>query len=81
MGKYNLIKLKTESLDLDYQNLTSDENFEIIKNSKQLEWIVEIQNNDQYMRSEIANIEDTKFTFQTITRVIVWSPYEKNSRY
>lgn len=65
-----LIKLKTESLDLDYQNLASDENFEIIKNSKQLEWIVEIQNNDQYMRSEIANIEDTKFTFQTIEKIV-----------
>lgn len=65
-----LIKLKTESLDLDYQNLTSDENFEIIKNSKKLEWVLEIQTNDQYMRSEIENIKDTKFTFQTIEKMV-----------
>lgn len=65
-----LIKLKTESLDLDHQNLTIDENFEIIKNSKNLEWVVEIQNNDQYMRSEIENIQDIKFNFQQIENIV-----------
>ncbi|EOR09990.1 YobI family P-loop NTPase [Acinetobacter tandoii] len=65
-----LIKLKADSLDLDHQNLTSDENFEVIQNSKKLEWNVEIQNNDQYMRCEITNIEDTKFTFQTIENIV-----------
>jgi hypothetical protein len=65
-----LIKLKTESLDLDHQNLTIDENFEIIKNSKNLEWVVEIQNNDQYMRSEIENIQDIKFNFQQIENMV-----------
>lgn len=65
-----VIKLKADSLDLDHQNLTSDENFEVIQNSKKLEWIVEIQNNDQYMRCEIMNIEDTSFSFQTIENIV-----------
>lgn len=65
-----LIKLKTESIDLDQEALTIDENFEIIKNSENLEWVVEIQNNDQYMRSEIENIQDIKFTFQIIENIV-----------
>lgn len=65
-----LIKLKADSLDLDHQNLTNDESFEVIQNSKKLEWIVEIQNNDRYMRCEIINIEDTKFTFQIIENIV-----------
>lgn len=65
-----LIKLKADSLDLDHQNLINNESFELIQNSIKLEWIVEIQNNDQYMRCEIINIEDTKFNFQTIENIV-----------
>ncbi|WP_455794613.1 YobI family P-loop NTPase [Acinetobacter baumannii] len=65
-----LIKLKVDDLNLDYQDLITDENFENIKNSKAIEWVIEFENNDQYMRTEIENIQEISFNFKAIENLV-----------
>ncbi|ALH94232.1 hypothetical protein [Acinetobacter equi] len=65
-----LIKLKVGELDLDYENLTLDENFEIIKKANNIQWVVEIQNNIQHTNIEIKNNQDITFSFKTIENIV-----------
>ncbi|NAR62963.1 hypothetical protein GPS57_04005 [Acinetobacter haemolyticus] len=65
-----LIKLKVGDLYLDHENLISDENFEIIKNANNIQWIVELQNNVQHTNIEIKNEQETNFIFKNIEKIV-----------
>lgn len=61
-----LITLKVDDKEIDYNNLTTNENFKILNNSQNIEWVVEFQNNDSNVTANIKNIEETKFSFRNI---------------
>jgi hypothetical protein len=61
-----LITLKVDNNEIDYNNLITNENFNILNNSQNIEWVVEFQNNDSSVIANIKNIEDTKFSFRNI---------------
>lgn len=61
-----LITLKVDNQSIDYNHLIENENFKILQKSQNIEWVVEIQNNDSYLRFNIENIENTKFSFNKI---------------
>ncbi|MGN0936172.1 YobI family P-loop NTPase [Acinetobacter amyesii] len=65
-----LIKLKIDDLYLDYNNLILDENFEIIKNAKNIQWVVDPQNNIQYTNIKIENDQEITFTFKNIEKIV-----------
>ncbi|WP_336169194.1 YobI family P-loop NTPase [Acinetobacter sp. 161(2023)] len=59
-----LVKLKIGDSYLDHNNLTTDENFNILQNSDNIEWFVEITSNNTNI--EIQNSQDITFTFKKI---------------
>ncbi|MEO4177773.1 hypothetical protein ABH298_16480 [Acinetobacter pittii] len=61
-----VITLKVDNQPIDYNYLIENENFKILQKSQNIEWAVEIQNNDTYLRVNIENIGDTKFSFNDI---------------
>lgn len=65
-----LVRLKADDRYLDQNDLTLDENFDIIRNSTNFEWIIEVQNNAQNTTFKIDNNEDIKFTFETIENIV-----------
>lgn len=65
-----LVRLKTDDRYLDQNDLTLDENFDIIRNSTSLEWIIEVQNNAQNTTFKIENDQDIKFTFERIENIV-----------
>ncbi|MDH1363340.1 hypothetical protein V3528_00700 [Acinetobacter johnsonii] len=65
-----LIKLKIDDLYLDYNDLILDENFEIIKNAKNIQWVVDPQNNVQYTNIKIENDQEITFTFKNIEKIV-----------
>jgi hypothetical protein len=65
-----LVKLKSGDLYLDHNNLTIDENFDIIQNSDNIKWFVEITDNSTHTNIEIQNRQDIKFSFQTIENIV-----------
>lgn len=65
-----LIKLKVGDLYLDYESLILDENFELIKNSNNIQWIVELQQNIQYTNIEVKNEPEITFTFKNIEKIV-----------
>ncbi|WP_425918042.1 hypothetical protein [Acinetobacter sp. TSRC1-2] len=65
-----LVRLKADDRYLDQNDLTLDENFDIIRNSTNLEWIIEVQNNAQNTTFKIENNQDIKFTFESIENIV-----------
>src|SRR5690606_32393231 len=65
-----LVKLKIGDSYLDHNNLITDENFNIIQNSDNIEWFVEITDNNRRTNIEIQNSQDIKFNFQTIENIV-----------
>lgn len=65
-----LIQLKADDTYLDQNNLTTDENFNIIQNSKDIKWLVEITSNQPHTKFEIKNSEDITFTFRNIENTV-----------
>lgn len=65
-----LVKLKIGDSYLDHNNLITDENFNIIQNSDNIEWFVEITDNNRRTNIEIQNSQDFKFNFQTIENIV-----------
>lgn len=65
-----LVKLKIGDSYLDHNNLTTDANFNIIQNSENIAWFVEITGNNRHTNIEIQNIQDIKFTFKNIENIV-----------
>lgn len=65
-----IINLKIDDLYLDYNNLILDENFEIIKIAKNIQWVVDSQNNVQYTNIKIENNQEIMFTFKDIEKIV-----------
>lgn len=64
------IKLNTENQEVDYLNLVIDDNFDILKNSNSIEWIVNDTSNLSYLNFEIRNKKDLKFSFKDIEKTV-----------
>ncbi|MEQ1305966.1 hypothetical protein [Acinetobacter bereziniae] len=63
------IQLYVDSQQIDYNQLTTDENFYKLIESNNIEWIVKIENsttNINYARTSISNAEEIKFSFKVI---------------
>ncbi|ENV23700.1 YobI family P-loop NTPase [Acinetobacter bereziniae] len=65
-----LIVLKADSQEIDYLDLESDENFKILKDSNSIEWAVIDTSNLSYLKYEIKNKDDIKFSFKEIEKSI-----------
>lgn len=65
-----LVKLKIGDLYLDHNNLTTDANFNIIQNSENIAWFVEIAGNNRHTNIEIQNSQDITFTFKNIENIV-----------
>ncbi|MDQ1208517.1 guanylate kinase [Acinetobacter baylyi] len=65
-----LVQLKADDTYLDQNNLTTDENFNIIQNSKSIKWFVEITGNQPHTKFEIKNSQDITFTFRNIENIV-----------
>lgn len=65
-----LVKLKIADSYLDHNNLTTDENFNTIQNSDNIEWFVEITDHNRHTNIQIQNSQDIKFNFQTIENIV-----------
>lgn len=65
-----LVQLKADDTYLDQNNLTTDENFNIIQNSKSIKWFVEITGNQPHTKFEIKNSQDITFTFRNIENTV-----------
>lgn len=65
-----LVKLKVTDSYLDHNNLTTDENFNTIQNSENIEWFVEITDHNSHTNIQIQNSQDIKFNFQTIQNIV-----------
>ncbi|EPF77529.1 putative membrane protein YobI [Acinetobacter gyllenbergii] len=65
-----LVKLKIGDTYLDHNNLTTDANFNIIQNSENIAWFVEITGNNRHTNIEIKNSQDITFTFRNIENIV-----------
>lgn len=65
-----LVQLKADDTYLDQNNLTTDENFNIMQNSESIEWFVEITGNQPHTKIEIKNNQDITFTYKTIENIV-----------
>lgn len=65
-----LVKLKIADSYLHHNNLTTDENFNTIQNSDNIEWFVEITDHNRHTNIQIQNSQDIKFNFQTIENIV-----------
>lgn len=64
------VQLKADDTNLDQNNLTTDENFNIIQNSESIKWFVEIIGNQPHTKFEIKNSQDITFTFRNIENIV-----------
>lgn len=65
-----LVQLKADDTYLDQSDLTTDENFNIIKNSESIEWHVEIEGNQPHTKFKIENSQDITFIFRNIENIV-----------
>ena len=65
-----LVQLKADDTYLDQSDLTTDENFNIIKNSESIEWHVEIEGNQPHTKFKIENSQDITFIFRDIENIV-----------
>lgn len=77
-----LVQLKADDTYLDQNNLTTDENFNVIQNSESIEWSVEITGNQPHTKFEIKNSQDITFTFSNIENTVnsILSYIERENR-